>query len=44
MPRLPIDFSKNVNYVLVCKDINIKDCYDFAIILKTHSINSNFNY
>jgi len=27
MPRLPTDFSKNVNYMLVCKDINVTDKY-----------------
>ena len=27
MPRLAIDFSKNVIYKLVCKDVNIKECY-----------------
>jgi len=27
MPRLPTDFSKNVNYMLVCKDINVKELY-----------------
>lgn len=46
MPRLPIDFSKNVNYVLVCKDINIKDCYvghttDFTNRKGTHKSNCN---
>ena len=27
MPRIPIDYSKTIMYKLVCKDVNIKDCY-----------------
>ena len=27
MPRLPIDYSKTIIYKIVCKDVNIKDCY-----------------
>ena len=27
MPRENIDYSKTIIYKIVCKDINIKDCY-----------------
>lgn len=27
MPRQPIDFSKTIIYKIICKDINITDCY-----------------
>ncbi len=27
MPKLPIDYSKALIYKIVCKDLNIKDCY-----------------
>jgi hypothetical protein len=27
MPRLQIDYSKTIIYKIVCKDINIKECY-----------------
>ena len=27
MPKENIDYSKTIIYKIVCKDINIKDCY-----------------
>ena len=27
MPKVPIDYSKTIIYKIVCKDINIKECY-----------------
>lgn len=27
MPRIAIDYSKTIIYRIVCKDVNIKDCY-----------------
>ena len=27
MPQKPIDYSKTIIYRIVCKDINIKECY-----------------
>jgi hypothetical protein len=27
MPKKPIDYSKTIIYKIVCKDLNIKDCY-----------------
>ena len=27
MPKTPVDYSKTVMYKIVCKDLNIKDCY-----------------
>jgi predicted metal-dependent hydrolase len=46
MPFLPKDFSKNVNYKLVCKDILIKELYigqttNFTIRKNKHKCNCN---
>lgn len=27
MPKVPIDYSNTIIYKIVCKDINIKECY-----------------
>ena len=27
MPKIPTDYSKTIMYKIVCKDLNIKDCY-----------------
>jgi len=48
MPRLPIDYSKNIIYKLVCKDVTIKECYvghttDFKSRKQAHNISSNDN-
>ena len=46
MPRKPIDYSKTHFYKIVCKDLNITDCYvghttDFAKRKYQHSHTSN---
>jgi len=46
MTRKPIDYSKTIIYKLVCKDINITECYvghttDFKSRKKSHKSNCN---
>ena len=49
MPRKPIDYSKTSFYKIVCKDLNIKDCYightsDFTMRKYKHkSVCNNLN-
>lgn len=46
MPRLPIDYSKGLIYKIVCKDLNIKECYygsttSFSKRKSSHKSNCN---
>ena len=48
MPKENIDYSKTIIYKIVCKDINIKDCYvgsttDFIRRKNRHKLNSKRN-
>ena len=48
MPKKNIDYSKTIIYKIVCKDINIKDCYvgsttDFIRRKNRHKLNSKRN-
>jgi hypothetical protein len=41
MPRLPIDYSKSIIYKIVCKDLDVKDCYVGSTTNFTNRKNAN---